>query len=60
MIVDEMLPKIVVGAITENEDGSANVDLYLEPEAVSFLIQVGFERLMKDYLEDKVQEERHE
>jgi hypothetical protein len=24
------------------------------------LIQVGFERLMKDYLEDKVQEERHE
>ena len=52
-----MLPKIVVGAITENEDGSANVDLHLEPEAVSFLIQVGFERLMKDYLEDKVQED---
>ena len=49
MIVDEMLPKIVVGAITENEDGSANVELHLEPEAVSFLIQVGFERLMKDY-----------
>jgi hypothetical protein len=60
MIVEEMLPKIVVGAITENEDGSANVELHLEPEAVSFLIQVGFERLMKDYLEDKVQEEWHE
>ena len=44
---------IAVGNITENEDGSANVELDLDPQAVKLLIDVGFNQLLKEHLENK-------
>jgi hypothetical protein len=35
---ENTLPTITVGDITENEDGSANVVLDLDPESVTLLI----------------------
>ncbi len=46
------LPKIGVGPITENEDGSAIVELDLDKEAVALLIQIGFEKLILDHLKE--------
>lgn len=43
---------IAVGNITENEDGSANVELDLDPQAVKLLIDVGFNQLLKEHLEN--------
>jgi hypothetical protein len=50
---EETLPTITVGDITENEDGSANVVLDLDPEAVRLLLNVGFNQLLREYLEEK-------
>ena len=50
MIVEEMLPKIVVGAITENEDGSAGMELDLDPKAVQLLLDIGFNQLLREHL----------
>ena len=46
------LPKIVVNSITENEDGSADVELALDSEAVKLLINVGVTKLLTDHLEN--------
>ena len=50
---EETLPTITVGDIRENEDGSANVVLDLDPESVRLLINVGFNQLLREYLEEK-------
>ena len=39
---EKTLPVISVLEITENEDGSANVELDLDVEAVRLLLNVGF------------------
>ena len=48
---ENTLPTITVGDITENEDGSANVVLDLDPEAVRLLLNVGFNQLLREHLE---------
>ena len=48
---EETLPTISVGDITENEDGSANVVLDLDPESVRLLLNVGFNQLLREHLE---------
>ena len=50
---EETLPTIIVGDITENKDGSANVVLDLDPEAVRLLLNVGFNQLLREHLEEK-------
>ena len=50
---ENTLPTITVGDITENEDGSANVELDLDVEAVRLLLNVGFNQLLREYLEEK-------
>ena len=48
---ENTLPTITVGDITENEDGSADVVLDLDPEAVRLLINVGLNQLLREHLE---------
>jgi len=50
------LPKIVVKGITENEDGSANMELDLDNKAVQLLLDIGFTRLLEEHLENKKNE----
>ena len=50
---------IAVGNITENEDGSANVELDLDPKAVKLLIDVGFNQLLKEHLENTEDKEQN-
>lgn len=47
------LPKIVVKGITENEDGSANMELDLDNKAVQLLLDIGLTRLLEEHLERK-------
>ena len=48
---EKTLPVISVLEITENEDGSANVELDLDVEAVRLLLNVGFNQLLREHLE---------
>ena len=50
------LPKIVVKKVTENEDGSANMELDLDPQAVQLLLDIGLTRLLEEHLENKKDE----
>jgi hypothetical protein len=50
------LPKIVVKEVTENEDGSANMELDLDPQAVQLLLDIGLTRLLEEHLENKKNE----
>ena len=50
---EKTLPVISVLEITENEDGSANVELDLDAEAVRLLLNVGFNQLLREHLEEK-------
>ena len=50
------LPKIVVKGITENEDGSANIELDLDNKAVQLLLDIGLTRLLEEHLENKKNE----
>lgn len=47
------LPVIQVVKIEENEDGSANVELDLDEKAVQLLMQVGFEKLLSDHIQEQ-------
>ena len=47
------LPVIEVVKIVENEDGSANVELDLDEKAVQLLMQIGFEKLLLDHIEEQ-------
>ena len=50
------LPKIVVKAVTENEDGSANMELDLDNKGVQLLLDIGLTRLLEEHLENKKDE----
>ena len=54
MTREDTLPKIAVGDVHENEDGSANVELELDAPAVALLMQIGFETLLKNSLEKRI------
>ena len=47
------LPVIKVGNITEHEDGSARVELDLDPPAVQLLLDIGFNQLLKEHIEEQ-------
>ena len=50
---EETLPVIEIRKITENEDGSANVELDLDVEAVRLLLNVGFNKILKDHVDEQ-------
>ena len=50
------LPKIVVKKVIENEDGSAQMELDLDPQAVQLLLDIGLSRLLEEHLENKKDE----
>ena len=52
-MTENTLPTITVGDITENEDGSANVVLDLDPESVRLLLNVGFNQILKDHIDEQ-------
>ena len=54
---EETLPVIEVRHITENEDGSANVELDLDVEAVRLLLNVGFNQILKDHIDEQERKE---
>ena len=47
------LPVIEVVNIVENEDGTANVELELDTEAVRLLMQEGFISILKTHIEEQ-------
>jgi len=47
------LPVVRVGEITQQDDGSALVELDLDAEALRTIIQVGFEKILLDHMEGK-------
>lgn len=47
------LPVIEVVNIVENEDGTANVELELDTEAVRLLLQEGFISIMQTHIEEQ-------
>ena len=50
---EETLPVISVREITENEDGTANVELDLDVEAMRLLLNVGFNKILKDHVDEQ-------
>ena len=46
------LPIIKVGNIAEHEDGSASMKLDLDPPAVQLLLDIGFNQLIREHLEN--------
>ena len=50
------LPNIVVNEVTENEDGSANMELDLDSKAVQLLLDIGLTRLLEEHLENNKDE----
>lgn len=44
---------MIVENVVENEDGSADLDLHLDKDEVTLLIQEGFITLIKRYIEDE-------
>jgi hypothetical protein len=47
------LPVIEVVNIIENEDGTANVELELDTEAVRLLMQEGFISILRTHIEEQ-------
>ena len=54
--MSDALPKIVVKKVIEHEDGSANMELDLDPEAVQLLLDIGLNRLLEEHLENNKDE----
>ena len=54
--MSDSLPQIVVKKVIENEDGSVNAELDLDPKAVQLLLDIGFTRLLEEHLENKKDE----
>ena len=52
-MTEDTLPVIEVLKVTENEDGTATIELDLDPESVRLLINVGFNQLLREHLEEK-------
>lgn len=46
------MSKIKILEVTENEDGSANVELELSDEAKQMLLEEGFNSVIKKYIEN--------
>ena len=55
---EETLPVIGVREVTENEDGSANVELELDVEAVRLLVNIGFNKILKDHIDEQEQKSK--
>lgn len=51
--MNDDLPKIVVKQVTENKDGSAQMELDLDSKAVHLLLDIGLTRLLEEHLENK-------
>ena len=47
------LPVIEVGKITEHEDGSSSIELDLDPAAVQLLLNIGFNQLLREHLDEQ-------
>ena len=54
------LPIIKVGNITEHEDGSASMELDLDPPAVQLLLDIGFKQLVREHLENEERKKNEE
>ena len=54
--MSDNLPQIVAKKVIENEDGSVNVERHLDPEAVQLLLDIGFNSLLEEHLENKKNE----
>ena len=50
--MSDNLPKITVIKVIENEDGSAGMELDLDPKAVQLLLDIGFNQLLREHLEN--------
>ncbi len=50
--MSDNLPKITVIKVIENEDGSASMELDLDPKAVQLLLDIGFNQLLREHLEN--------
>tara|TARA_X000001382_G_scaffold77691_1_gene54411 strand:- start:296 stop:463 length:168 start_codon:yes stop_codon:yes gene_type:complete len=49
-MMSDNLPKITVIKVIENEDGSASMELDLDPKAVQLLLDIGFNQLLREHL----------
>lgn len=54
---EDALPEITVCAITENEDGTAYIEADLDAAAVKLLLNVGFNKILVDHLEEQERKE---
>ena len=54
------LPIIKVGNITEHENGSASMELDLDPPAVQLLLDIGFKQLIREHLENEERKKNEE
>ena len=54
------LPIIKVGNIKEHEDGSASMELDLDPPAVQLLLDIGFKQLILEHLENEERKKNEE
>ena len=54
--MNDDLPKIVVKQVTENKDGSAQMELDLDSKAVHLLLDIGLTRLLEEHLENSKHE----
>ena len=50
---EETLPVISVREITENEDGTATIELDLDVEAVRLILNVGLEKILTDHINEQ-------
>lgn len=52
-MTEDTLPVIEVLKVTENEDGTANIELDLNVEAVRLLLNVGIQKLLTDHINEQ-------
>ena len=57
-MTEDTLPVIEVLKVTENEDGTATIELDLNVEAVRLLLNVGIQKLLTDHINE--QEEKND
>lgn len=49
----ETLPVIEVLEVTENDDGTTNVELDLDASALKLLLSAGLEKILRDYIDEQ-------
>tara|TARA_E500000331_G_C16966727_1_gene587446 strand:- start:71 stop:250 length:180 start_codon:yes stop_codon:yes gene_type:complete len=52
-MTEDTLPVIEVLKVTENEDGTATIELDLDVEAVRLLLNVGLQKLLTDHMNEQ-------